>query len=127
MIIGVTILSLSKLRQHESIDKSNYIKLYNQITDNNYIVPILVDSRSLVILDGHHRYTILKSLGYTTIPVILVDYFDASIQVSSWRRDFKVTKQEVIRRGLTGQLYPPKTSKHKTNITPKKILLAKLR
>jgi hypothetical protein len=68
-----------------------------------------------VILDGHHRYEALKSLGCTRIPVFLVDYDDPTITLTTWPNATvaSVTKAEVVDRGTRGELYPPKTTRHK--------------
>jgi len=74
--------------------------------------PIVVDANTFVILDGHHRYEAAKRIGLRKIIALLVDYTSPEIKVDSWRNGTKVTKQDVIRAGLTGNLLPPKTSKH---------------
>ena len=74
--------------------------------------PIYVDLTTKVILDGHHRTEALRRLGYKRIPVVLVRYFSPDVRVESWRPGVKVTKREVIYRGLNGNKFPPKTSRH---------------
>ncbi len=75
--------------------------------------PILVDSKTMVILDGHHRVEALKLLGCSLVPAILVDYDDSCVSVSSWRPGVVVTKEMVRASGLLGLLMPPKTSRHR--------------
>ena len=59
------------------------------------------------------RVRALKQLGARAIGAILLDYFDDSlITISSWRETDNITKTDVIRAGLTGELFPAKTSKH---------------
>jgi hypothetical protein len=58
-------------RKNWSEDKLNRwfeerIKVYESIKKNGQTQPIIVDSKNL-ILDGNHRYSMLKSLGYKTI------------------------------------------------------------
>ncbi|MDM7275014.1 MAG: ParB N-terminal domain-containing protein [Thermoprotei archaeon] len=75
--------------------------------------PILVDSKTMIVLDGHHRVEALKLLGCSLIPAILVDYDDSCVSVSSWRPGVVVTKGMVRASGLSGLPMPPKTSKHR--------------
>jgi hypothetical protein len=106
------LITLNKLKQHEEINKNHFRKLFLEIKQNNYVEPIIVDIHTNIILDGHHRYNIIKKLGYNTIPVILVDYKSQLVNVKSWKPKIKITKKDVVDRGLTGKLYPPKTSRH---------------
>lgn len=108
----IDFVNLDVLREHEQIDSTHLSYLFEAIKKNNYVEPILVDEESMVILDGHHRFHIFRELGIKEIPVLFVDYNDPSIKVASRRPSIYVTKKEVIQRGLNGNLYPPKTSKH---------------
>lgn len=44
------------------------VALYEQVKENGIIRPIYIDSNNL-ILDGNHRYSMLKHLGYKTVLV----------------------------------------------------------
>jgi len=48
--------------------------------------PIIVDKRSLVVLDGNHRVEVFNNLGYNHIIACLVDYMDPRIRVGCWYR-----------------------------------------
>ncbi|MBU0586714.1 ParB N-terminal domain-containing protein [Candidatus Micrarchaeota archaeon] len=112
---GYEVMSIEILRPHEEVDPENYEKLLKEISDNRYVVPIIVDSAHNVILDGHHRFNVLRALGYSRIPAIKVNYNSEEVKVASWREEMLVSKEDVIRRGLSGNLYPPKTSRHLLN------------
>jgi hypothetical protein len=51
-------------------------------------------------------------LGCAKIPAVLVDYNSPNIEVQSWRNPEKVTKEDVIKAGISQEKLPPKTSKH---------------
>jgi ParB-like chromosome segregation protein Spo0J len=53
--------------------------------------PIIVDSESLLVLDGVHRVSALRNLKCKRIPACLVDYEDPTIQILSWYRTIKGT------------------------------------
>lgn len=75
--------------------------------------PILIDRKTGVILDGHHRYWICKRLGCSRVPCVAVNYLrDRSIRVVPRRKDTAVSKEAVLRMGLSGETFPPKTTKH---------------
>ena len=102
------------LRPHEDVVEGRFRGLADQILLDGFIrYPILVDSRTLVVLDGHHRLAAAKLLGLRFIPAILVDYDGDRVSVSSWRDGVTVTKDMVREHGLKGNLMPPKTSRHR--------------
>jgi len=76
---------------------------------------IAVDIHTKVILDGHHRLAVLRQIGCKRIPATYIVYSSPSIQVTSWN-GIHLTKNEIIQAGLSGRLYPPKTSKHMVQI-----------
>ncbi len=102
------------LRPHEDVVEGRVRGLADQILLDGFIrYPILVDSRTLVVLDGHHRLAAAKLLGLRFIPAILVDYDGDCVSVTSWRDAVTVTKDMVREHGLRGNLVPPKTSRHR--------------
>lgn len=109
------IVEIGKLKIHEEI-KDDYLKELAAIIERDGCikVPVIVDETHCVILDGHHRIEALRLLGCKKAPVYLVDYSESDIIVDVWPGAIvsEVTKEEVIKRGLNGNLFPPKTTKH---------------
>jgi len=48
--------------------------------------PVMVDERTLVVLDGMHRVVALRELGCSFIPCCLIDYMLPAIQLGAWYR-----------------------------------------
>ncbi|WP_232502305.1 ParB N-terminal domain-containing protein [Aeropyrum camini] len=110
----VGLVSISSLKPHEEIEGERLHILLEDIKRRRLVVkPILVDAKTLVILDGHHRFNALKILGARYAPAVLVDYDSPCVSVGSWREGVSVSKEEVRRRGVEGRLYPPRTSRHR--------------
>tara|TARA_B100000886_G_scaffold106114_1_gene70754 strand:- start:4330 stop:4740 length:411 start_codon:yes stop_codon:yes gene_type:complete len=112
----VTIVDVEWLKPHEEIKSKNRDKLLEMTKRwRGFTKPLLVDSVTGAILDGHHRFSVAKCLNLTKVPVILINYLDDSeITVEVWPgcgMD-NISKQEVIEMSLSENLYPPKTSKH---------------
>ncbi len=106
-------LELALLREHEQIEPERLRQICEEIRREGRLrYPILVDRESFVILDGHHRFRAYKELGFEKIPCVLVDYQSDIVSVRPRRPEFSVSKEEVIRRALCGELYPPKTTQH---------------
>lgn len=106
-------VDVNQLRPHEATDGELLQKLLTELKQGFLIhEPIIADQETRVILDGHHRHAAYKMLGLEYVPCVLVDYRSPQVRVESRRPGVLVSKEEVIRRGLTGDLYPPKTTCH---------------
>ena len=110
----INIINNNLLKQHERIRKKHLNELLKQIQEDGFISdPIVVDKNTMIILDGHHRFNVIKKLGLSFSPVYLVNYKSKEIKVSQWREGGeKITKELVLKAGLSGKLLRPKTSKH---------------
>jgi len=113
----MSLVDIEWLKGHEQIVSEERVqKLHDAIVEwEEYRLPLLVDSRSGAILDGHHRFAVGQIMGLSRLPVVLVDYLnDDSISVDVWPECGYdcLTKEEVVQMSLSESLYPPKTSKH---------------
>lgn len=75
------------------------------------IPAVLVCYRSLAIIDGHHRYEALKTLGCTTVPAMLLDYQHPDIVLRS-QSDQPITKADVIETAAGEGFMAPKQTAH---------------
>jgi len=106
-------LPIEVLRMHEEISNEHLDLLYREILRDGVLKkPLLVENKYLIILDGHHRYVVLRKIGARIAPVFLVDYSSPDVEVYSWREDWRVTKEMVIEAGLKEKKLPFKTSRH---------------
>ncbi|MEM2971384.1 MAG: ParB N-terminal domain-containing protein [Candidatus Bathyarchaeia archaeon] len=107
------IVELDKLKHHEMVDSARLEKLKEEVKSDGVLkLPIAVDKNTNIIIDGHHRAMALKELGCTKVPVVFFDYNSQDIEVQCWRNPEKLTKEDVIRAGLSSEKLPPKTSRH---------------
>jgi hypothetical protein len=112
-MVDIVFIRIEELREHEEIRPPYLEELKNEILSDGILkMPIAVDKSTYIILDGHHRLHALKKIGCKKIPVVLVDYQSAEIEVIPWREGERVTKEMIIHVALTGGRMPPKTSKH---------------
>ena len=113
----VDLVPVELLRPHEQ----TIAKKVNQLEKMThrwgaYVLPLVVDKRTGVILDGHHRHQVALRLDLLSLPCVCVDYFsDNSIEVEVWPNSNidQISKEDVISAGLSERLYPPKTSRHR--------------
>ncbi len=109
------LLDVGLLHAHEELQSELLDRTTDQIRSDGYLKrPILVADEHFVILDGHHRFAALKALGCRKIPCYVVDYFSEVVEVTTWPNAVvkSVAKEEVVRRGLADDPFPPKTTRH---------------
>lgn len=108
------LVPLKVLKKHEDIDYHHKKLVIDEIVNSGYIkYPLLVDVRTFIVLDGHHRLAALKDLGFKYVPVFFVDYAMEYIDVVPFRKDYHINKITVIRKVFVDKdLFPPKTTRH---------------
>ena len=84
----------------------DYLKSFN---DSIVVSSILCCSKTMVIIDGHHRFFALKNLGFKKIPVTKIDYFSKDIKTGFQE---KHSKQEIVDCGLKNEYMEPKSTNH---------------
>jgi len=115
-----SIIPLDKLRPLEKVFKGHLKNLTEMIESDGIIkCPIIADKKTGIILDGSHRYAFFLSKGYKTVPVKFVNYDDENIRVGTHlmhrfliKDSMNISKEEVVKRGLSGNLFPPRTTRH---------------
>lgn len=66
----IIIIKNSLIKPHENFSPDHFQELRQQIIHDGLIKsPIIVDKNTMILLDGHHRFNVLKSLGMTSSPV----------------------------------------------------------
>ena len=129
----VDLVSLEVLRPHEETIPKKVDEL-EKMTHRwrAYVLPLVVDKKTGVILDGHHRHQVALRLDLKCLPCVQVDYTeDDTIELDVWPncgRDY-VSKEEVIKAGLNGELFTPKTSRHRLSdhLPPISVSLTRLK
>jgi len=105
------------LRPHE-LTRPKKVDELEKMTNrwNAYVLPLVVDMNTGVILDGHHRHQVALRLGLQCLPCVQVDYMgDETVELDVWPNCGResITKEEVVQAGLQGDLFHPKTSRHR--------------
>ena len=114
------IISINFLKPLEKVFLYHLKNLSKMILSKGIVqTPIIADKKHGIVLDGSHRYIFFLMNGFKEVPVKFVDYHDEHIRVGSRlihryliEEKMKISKQEVIKRGLSGNLFPPRTTRH---------------
>lgn len=107
------LISTGSFRPNEEVVPERVVSLRELILqDNTWKEPIIVEPNYFAILDGHHRFAVAKSLNLTHVPAYVVEQDDLRLQLYSWRPDILVQAQDIIEKACSGNLYPPKTTRH---------------
>ena len=112
----VKLVPVEWLKPHEEIKVKPRDKLLDMTNRwGGFTKPILVDTHTGALLDGHHRLSVAKELGLKLIPAICLDYINSElISLELWPNANieSIDKAEVVEMCLGNELYPPKTTKH---------------
>ena len=85
----ITLVLIESLFIHEETIPKELEKLKRDLIAAQVLKhPIIVDSSTLVVLDGMHRVAALKDLGCQMAVVCLVDYQNPAIELLAWHREF---------------------------------------
>lgn len=124
------LVPIDRLRPHEEVEEENVDELTREIERAGVCAdPIWVARESLVILNGHHRVEALRRLNAVRAPAWLFDYASDVVSLEPWQPGLPITKAEVLRRAGAGDLFPPKTTRHRlrTDLPPRAVPLEELR
>lgn len=111
--LDLVLVRIDLLKPHEQIIVDHLNEIIRSIREKGYNgPPIIVERDHYIILDGHHRVNALKELQARWVPAILISYQSNLLTLTSWRHGVNVSQHEVVRRALSGELYPPKTTRH---------------
>ena len=90
LILGEKHVPNTQIRIHEKYiaDRADCLHEYISKTNFSISIPSIIVSELAgeedvyVIIDGHHRFEVMKRLGYESIPITVVDYFHPDIMIN---------------------------------------------
>ena len=111
--VRFALVPIRDLKTHEAAETDRVRRVMRQMQSTGVVKKaIIVDSKSLVVLDGVHRLTALRLLGCARAPAWLIDYSDDDVVVLSKDRKSRIQKDAVIKAATQGPKFPPKTTRH---------------
>lgn len=107
------LVPIERLRIHEQVEPADVRHLVGLLRSAGEVQePLLVERRTLTILNGHHRYHALKTLGARVAPAWLVDYDDPAIELDRWGPGPPISKSDVLDHAARGVPFGVKTTRH---------------
>ena len=115
---NIVLISPRELIAHEKVKIRHAIYLVlKMIFSGRFKVPLLIDSETKTILDGHHRCYAAHRLGLKSVPCYVVNYLnDRSVRVHARKPHIPVDKKKVIKMALSPKVFPHKTTRHEYKI-----------
>ena len=87
--LKIAIIDIRSIHMHEeTIPEVVQALAADLLRDSVLRHPVIVDEKTIVVLDGMHRAAALEAIGCMRIPVCFVDYDNPSIRVETWYRAF---------------------------------------
>lgn len=114
LISKTSFFPINEIYPHEQIldERSSSMLSYISSLHPWTVLPsILICEKTFVIIDGHHRYYVLKNLGYKNVPVSYVKYESKKI-ITHDIEEKMLKKEEIIQFGLKNSLLKPKSTMH---------------
>lgn len=110
----VRLVPIDDIIPHEDIETTTAIALASAIAQAGVVTdPLVLESSSMVLLDGHHRLHALRRLGAERAPCVLIAYGAPGVHLDSWRADVPVDRERVLKAARSSVLLPVKTSRHR--------------
>lgn len=107
----IELVEVKKLLHIEDFGRKRMLWLKDKIlTEGVWSVPLKIDNKNSLVMDGQHRMEVAKSLDLKFVPCIKYSYDE--VNVWSLRPNYEVTAQLVVERALNDNIYPYKTAKH---------------
>ena len=109
----VTLVPVNLISETEEHDPSRVASLAKTIKRHNlWTVPVVLESKNLAIMDGHHRFNAAQMLKLVRIPCVLLGYDSANVRLRSWRHNWKPSIFDVMEKIKSKQKFPYKTTRH---------------
>ncbi|WP_186648128.1 ParB N-terminal domain-containing protein [Fluviispira vulneris] len=111
--VTLELIETEKLIPHENIDNDIIYFLSSKILiDGIWTSPVVIDKKTHIIMDGHHRVEAAKRMGVKKIPCYVMNYGEKYIDVLNWNTNEKFDVNSIYETVLIGKKFPVKTTRH---------------
>src|SRR3989344_7570531 len=109
---NIILINPHELIAHERVNLFHAASIFfEMLILRRFKKPIIIDSKTKTILDGHHRCYVANRLGLKKVPCYQIDYIDdPEVKVYTRRSEIFIDKKEVVNMALSPKVFPPKTT-----------------
>lgn len=112
IIIRNDTVDIASIYTHENVITENVIAFEQYLNKSqNFLIPTIIVSEEMVLIDGHHRLELLKKMGYTKIPVTVVNYNHSCI-LTHCVINKQISKEIIIQSALNNINLQAKSTRH---------------
>ncbi len=122
--LQIKLIEIHHLKPHEKVFLEK-VEIIQKLFHNNIyqLRPVVIDLKSKMIIDGHHRYEALKRSGCLLCPCIEIDYLQASIiALEGGASGKELNKNEIINSALNGFIFDQKFTYHVVKMSDGKFI-----
>ena len=115
LVQRVEVVPIENIKIHEEVLEENILKFQNFVNNSeNFLIPSILVSPEYVIIDGHHRFSLFKRMGYKEVHVTVINYYDDRIVVHGDPiiASKMPSKKEIISEALQNRPMKPKSTHH---------------
>src|SRR3989344_1697517 len=96
---NIILINPHELIAHERVNLFHAASIFfEMLILRQFKKPIIIDSKTKTILDGHHRCYVANRLGLKKVPCYQIEYInDISVEVYSRRPEIFINKEEVVK------------------------------
>lgn len=108
----LVLVPTAKLKHIEGFSPKRVQRLKNRVLlERVWTKPLCVECEHFLVMDGQHRMEVALALGLSRVPCMLFPYEE--VEIWSLRDNCEVTHELVLKKSLSGNIYPYKTVKHR--------------
>ncbi len=109
----VELRKIELLKPHELVDENWVGELAKEIVSSGiWSHPIIVDKKSNIVMDGHHRLEAAKKVQLNKIPCLLFDYDSDNTTVTDMKSGIPFDLSIIRRAADSNSKLPIKTTRH---------------
>ncbi|MCC9621397.1 hypothetical protein LPB41_06785 [Thalassospira sp. MA62] len=109
----VILVEVNELRPSEKCNEGRSRSLHRKIqAEGIWNYPILIEDGTGIIMDGHHRFAVAKSMALSYVPCVKLSYESPALKVYSWSNNKPFDIAKIREAALQGELLEFKTTRH---------------
>lgn len=110
----VAIRPIELFQATEQVDDEKVRQLAVTIRlQGHWLVPVPIESRTGLVMDGNHRLQAARLLGLRRLPCVPLGYDDRRVAVRCWRSNVPFDVKRVMAIATQRELLPFKTTRHR--------------